>query len=113
MWEDLPRYLTAFSPRQLPHYFTDILVIGGGLAGLRAANASDLKVLVVTKDVIDQSSSNYAQGGIAGVVDPEDRFEEHVADTLNAGGNLCNEDIVDLVVREAPLHIDELIAWGT
>ena len=113
MWEDLPRYLTAFSPRQLPHYFTDILVIGGGLAGLRAANASDLKVLVVTKDVIDQSSSNYAQGGIAGVVDPEDRFEEHVADTLNAGGNLCDEHIVDLVVREAPRHIDELIAWGT
>ena len=110
-----PRYLTAFHPRQLPHYFADVLIVGGGLAGLRAANAIDpaLSVLVVTKDAIQQSNSSYAQGGIAGVLDPEDRFEEHVHDTLVAGGTLCDEQVVEMVVREAPKRIQELIDWGT
>ena len=81
-----------------------MLVIGGGLAGLRAANAIDpkLSVLVVTKDAIQQSNSSYAQGGIAGVMDPEDRFEDHIDDTLVAGGTLCDPDVVEMVVREAP-----------
>jgi L-aspartate oxidase len=110
-----PRYLVPFHPRELPHFFTDVLVIGGGLAGLRAANAIDdrLSVLVVTKDAIQQSNSSYAQGGIAGVMDPEDRFEEHVHDTLVAGGTLCDEAVVEMVVREAPGRIQELIDWGT
>jgi L-aspartate oxidase len=110
-----PRYLAAFNPRQLPHYFADVLIVGGGLAGLRAANAIDpaLSVLVVTKDAIQQSNSSYAQGGIAGVLDPEDRFEEHVHDTLVAGGTLCDERVVEMVVREAPRRIQELIDWGT
>ena len=110
-----PRYLVPFSPRELPHYFADVLVIGGGLAGLRAANAIDarLNVLVVTKDAIQQSNSSYAQGGIAGVLDPDDRFEEHVQDTLVAGGTLCDERVVEMVIREAPGRIQELIDWGT
>ncbi|MFO0883230.1 MAG: L-aspartate oxidase [Pirellulales bacterium] len=110
-----PRYLVPFQPRELPHFFTDVLIIGAGLAGLRAANAIDpsLNVLVVTKDVAQQSNSSYAQGGIAGVLDPEDRFEEHVADTLTAGGNLCDEEVVQMVIREAPERIGELIDWGT
>ena len=110
-----PRYLAAFHPRYLPHYFADVLIIGGGLAGLRAANALDprLSALVVTKDAIQQSNSNYAQGGIAGVLDPEDKFEEHIADTLVAGGTLCDEAVVDMVIREAPRRINELIEWGT
>ena len=110
-----PRYLVPFQPRQLPHYFADVLVIGGGLAGLRAAHAIDprLNVLVVTKDAIEQSNSNYAQGGIAGVLDPDDHFEEHVQDTLVAGGTLCDERVVEMVVREAPERIQELIDWGT
>jgi L-aspartate oxidase len=110
-----PRYLVPFSPREVPHYFADVLVIGGGLAGLRAANAIDssLSVLVVTKDAIQQSNSSYAQGGIAGVLDPDDRFEEHVQDTLVAGGTLCDEQVVDMVIREAPKRIQELIDWGT
>jgi L-aspartate oxidase len=111
----VPRYLVPFHPKHVPHYFTDVLIIGGGLAGLRAANAVDSKqsVLVVTKDALKQSNSNYAQGGIAGVLDPEDRFEDHIADTLTAGGRLCDQEIVELVVREAPDHINELIRWGT
>jgi L-aspartate oxidase len=110
-----PRYLVPFHPRKLPHFFTDVLVIGGGLAGLRAANAVDpsLDVLVVTKDALVQSNSSYAQGGIAGVMDPEDRFEWHVQDTLVAGGSLCDPQVVEMVIREAPDRIRELIDWGT
>jgi L-aspartate oxidase len=110
-----PRYLVPFHPRELPHFFADVLIIGGGLAGLRAANAVDprLSVLVVTKDAIVQSNSNYAQGGIAGVLDPEDRFELHVSDTLVAGGTLCDQAVVEMVIREAPGRIRELIDWGT
>ena len=110
-----PRYLAPFHPKQLPHFFTDVLIIGGGLAGLRAANAVDpsLQVLVLTKEALEQSNSNYAQGGIAGVVAPEDRFEDHVADTLAAGGLLCDREVVEMVVREAPQRIAELIQWGT
>jgi L-aspartate oxidase len=110
-----PRYLAAFGPKRVPHCFTDVLILGGGLAGLRAALAVDprLSVTVVTKDDLQSSSSQWAQGGIASVVDPEDRFDNHVADTLTAGGGLCHEDVVDSVVREAPTRIAELIAWGT
>jgi L-aspartate oxidase len=109
------RYLVQFDPKRIPHFFTDILVIGGGIAGLRAALAvpSSLDVLVVTKDKIQQSNSNYAQGGIAGVLSPEDRFENHIEDTLGAGGGLCHRDVVELVVREAPGQITTLIDWGT
>ncbi len=111
----IPRYLVPFRSQRASHYFTDILVIGGGLAGLRAANAAQphQNVLVVSKDALRESNSNYAQGGIAGVLDPEDRFEDHVADTLQAGGNLCDPEIVEMVVREAPRRIEELVAWGT
>ena len=110
-----PRYLVPFHPKQISHYFTDVLIIGGGLAGLRAANAVDSKLsaLVVTKDELEQSNSNYAQGGIASVLGPEDRFEDHIADTLTAGGDLCDQQVVEMVVREAPQHINELIHWGT
>jgi len=82
---------------------------------MRAALAVDpkLSVLVVTKQAVLQSNSNYAQGGIAGVFGPEDRFENHIADTLTAGGNLCDRAVVEMVVREAPQRITELIQLGT
>ena len=115
MLENSPRYLVPFDPKCVLHRFVDVLIVGGGLAGLRAALAVDpaLSVLVVTKDSLKQSNSAAAQGGIAGVMDPEDRFEDHIADTLRAGGNLCDPAVVEMVVREAPARIDELVQWGT
>ncbi|MEL6896572.1 MAG: L-aspartate oxidase [Planctomycetota bacterium] len=110
-----PRYLVPLHPKRSAHHFTDVLIIGGGLAGLRAANAVDRnhEVMVVTKDVLQESNSSYAQGGIAGVMDPEDTFENHIADTMRAGGNLCDAEVVGMVVRESPRRIEELMQWGT
>ena len=108
------RYLVRFGPKQTTHVFTDLLVIGGGIAGLRAALAAPpaMQVLVVTKDRVQQSNSSYAQGGIAAVTSPEDRFENHIEDTLTAGAGLCDRDVVERVVREAPDSIDDLIRYG-
>src|SRR5919198_1157737 len=109
------RYLIQFHPKQTPHLFTDVLVIGAGIAGLRAALEvpAGLDVLVVTKDDVRQSNSTYAQGGIAGVLSPEDRFENHIEDTHVAGAGLCDPEVVEMVVREAPGQIGDLIRFGT
>ncbi len=110
-----PRYLVPFQPKRIPHHFVDVMIIGGGIAGLRAAMEIDprLSLLIVTKDRMRESSSSYGQGGIAGVLDTADKFENHVADTLTAGANLCDEEVVEMVIREAPAHIRQLIEWGT
>lgn len=109
-----PRYLASFHPKRVLHRFTDVLVLGSGLAGLRAAMAVDPSqdVLIVTKERASQSNSHYAQGGIAAVWDPGDCFESHVEDTLGAGKGLCDPAIVELVVREAPQRVAELMEWG-
>lgn len=110
-----PRYLTSFAPKKIPHFFTDILIIGSGIAGLRAALEipTDLQALVVTKDTLQQSNSAYAQGGIAGVLDPGDTISSHVKDTLIAGAGLCDQPIVERVVEQAPDQIYDLIRFGT
>lgn len=109
------RYLASFDPMSLPHHFADVLVIGGGIAGLRAVLGlpEHLRALVVTKDTVSESNSAYAQGGIAGVLDPEDRFDDHIADTLAAGKGLCDPRVVESIVKEAPDRIRELVEWGT
>lgn len=108
------RYLVRFHPKRIPHVFTDVLIVGGGIAGLRAALEiqAPLQMIVITKDVLALSNSAYAQGGIAGVLDPVDEFASHIADTLAAGKGLCDQQVVEMVVREAPQRIQELIGWG-
>ncbi len=93
----------------------DFLVIGSGIAGLTFALrvADHGRVVIVTKDRSGESNSSYAQGGVATVWDAEDSFEAHADDTLVAGAGLCHEDVVQMVVREGPDRIRELIALGT
>jgi L-aspartate oxidase len=97
---------------------TDFLVIGSGIAGLtfalKTAHAfPDKTVTVVTKTSSDETNTKYAQGGIAGVMDPaKDSFEKHIADTLTAGDGLCQKEIVEIVVKEGVARIREIIEWG-
>jgi L-aspartate oxidase len=90
------------------------LVIGSGIAGLSFALRASRTgtVTIVTKKEAAESSTNYAQGGIATVWSGEDTFESHIEDTHRAGAGLCHPDVVDLVVRDAPARIKELIGWG-
>src|SRR6516225_7545753 len=92
----------------------DFLVIGAGVAGLRAAIelASAGTVLVIAKDALRESSSEYAQGGIAVALSDEDEVELHEQDTIYAGDGLCNREAVRTLVEEGPAAIQELIAWG-
>lgn len=93
---------------------TDVLVIGSGIAGLTAAlKASGFAdVLIVTKKDRVDSNTNYAQGGVAAVVSPDDEISLHVEDTLLAGAGLCHRRIVEELAREGPDRVRELIEWG-
>ncbi len=93
---------------------TDFLVIGSGVAGLRAAIelSNHGKVTVITKDVPSESSTEYAQGGIAVALSDEDEVGIHYEDTLKAGDGLCREEAVRVLVEEGPERIMELISWG-
>ncbi|GAA4301320.1 L-aspartate oxidase [Compostibacter hankyongensis] len=97
---------------------TDFLVIGSGVAGLTyalnmARKYPEKKVMVLTKTREDETNTKYAQGGVAVVNDLEhDSFEKHIEDTLVAGDGLCNEAVVEIVVREGPQRIREIIDWG-
>jgi len=92
----------------------DFLVIGAGVAGMRAAIelAQSGTVLVIAKDSLRESSSEYAQGGIAAALNDDDRVELHEQDTIYAGDGLCNVQAVHALVEEAPAAIQELIDWG-
>lgn len=93
----------------------DFLVIGSGIAGLSFAikAAKYGKVLIITKVNEDETNTKYAQGGVAVVVDKEDSFDKHIEDTLIAGDRLCDEHIVEMVVKEGPERINEIIKYGT
>ncbi len=101
-------------PSCMEKEYTDYLVIGSGVAGLRAAIelARYGNVLVVTKDVPTESSTEYAQGGIAVAISDEDEVGIHLEDTLKAGDGLCKEEAVKVLVEEGPERIAELISWG-
>ncbi len=93
---------------------TDFLIIGSGVAGLRAAIelAKGGDVVVVTKDEMAESSTEYAQGGVAVALSDEDEVSIHLEDTIKAGDGLCREDAVRVLVEEGPERITELIRWG-
>lgn len=90
-------------------------MIGSGIAGLSFAlkAAEHGQVLIVTKTNEDETNTKYAQGGVAVVVDKEDSFAKHIEDTLIAGDGLCDQHIVELVVKEGPERIEEIIRYGT
>lgn len=98
---------------------TDFLVVGSGIAGLTfavkvAEKFPEKTITVVTKVSTDETNTKYAQGGIAVVNDlAEDSFDKHIDDTLIAGDGLCDPAIVEIVVKEGPERVDEIIQWGT
>lgn len=97
---------------------TDFLVIGSGIAGLTYALKTakafpDKKITIITKTQADETNTKYAQGGVAGVWDEvRDSYAKHIEDTLIAGDGLCNEQVVEIVVKEGPERIREIIAYG-
>lgn len=99
---------------QIKQIKTDYLVIGCGIAGLSAALELAKKgtVLVLSKDTINESSSNYAQGGIAVALEKTDTPTYHYEDTINAGAGLCNEESVKVLVEDGPVRVQELIKLG-
>ena len=108
------RYLISFDSHTSSHIFTDVLVIGSGVAGLNAAihAASHGSVLVITKDKIDENNTAYAQGGIAVVLSARDTVTKHMKDTLDAGQGLSDTATVKAVVSEGPKRVRDLIQWG-
>jgi len=92
----------------------DFLVVGSGLAGLTYALkvAKHGTVCLLSKTKLEESNTLYAQGGIAAVTYKPDSYKKHINDTIIAGDGLCDEDIVKMVVKEAPKRINELIDWG-
>ncbi|MEO0965151.1 MAG: FAD-binding protein, partial [Planctomycetota bacterium] len=109
------RYLIPFRATLLPQIFTDVLVIGGGVAGMRSAigaAAGGADVIVTAKGRVEESSTAWAQGGIAAVLTENDSAEEHVRDTMVAGAGLCDEPMVRRVVEGGPAGVRELIEWG-
>lgn len=97
---------------------THYLIIGSGIAGLSVAvklaeQFVDRKIVIVSKDKGEESNTNYAQGGIAVVIDRvKDNFEQHIKDTLTCGDGLCDKKVVESVVKNAPNQLQELISWG-
>lgn len=112
---NFPRYLVSYDARSELHAFTDILIIGAGIAGIRAALEvpRELRVTVINKAELRESNSAYAQGGIAGVLAEDDSFQHHIEDTHVAGAGLCDPEVVDLVIHEAPQQIRDLVRFGT
>ncbi len=109
---NLPRQLAA--PAASWERDVDVVVLGSGAAGLSAALAVRpvRSVLVVTKDILSAGSTQWAQGGLAGVLHPTDTIEDHVRDTLDAGAGLCDPDVVRELVTEAPKSIRYLRRLG-
>jgi L-aspartate oxidase len=111
---DTRRYLTNWDAARIGHILTDVLVVGSGIAGQRAAieAARYGDVILITKDSPDESATIYAQGGIACALADEDSAHAHAQDTLRVGSGLSHEDVVHRTVNEGEERVRELIEWG-
>lgn len=111
---DQRRYLIPFRSSLLPQIFTDTLVIGAGVAGLRAAisAAGHGECIVLSKGDLKNTNTAWAQGGIASVTAPTDTLQSHIDDTLTTGAGLCDSQTVRTVVEGGPIRMKELMAWG-
>src|SRR5687768_1392815 len=99
---ETPRHLVPFDLRKLRPLRAGVVIVGSGLAALRAAieAAASTRVLVITKREIIESNSRYAQGGIAAAIDEHDAFDSHIADTLATGWGLSEDRVVRTVITE-------------
>ncbi|WP_138496119.1 L-aspartate oxidase [Paenibacillus pinistramenti] len=110
----IPQYLVDFDLNKMPSAYTEVIIIGSGIAGLFTAlkAAETHKVTLITKKELMESNTRYAQGGIAAVMSEEDSTDEHIQDTLIAGAGLCRLDAVQVLAEEGPAAVRELIAMG-
>jgi len=112
---ELRRYLVPINTAATQQLFTDCLVIGSGVAGLRAAieaAAGGCEVVLVCKKTLEESNTWNAQGGIASVLGTDDSFTSHIKDTLKTGCGICNNETVEQVVNDGPALVKELLEWG-
>lgn len=110
-----PRYLVPFDVRRLPWRTADVLIVGGGVAGLRAAIEAGRRsrVVLAVKRGRTDSNTQWAQGGVAAALDRGDSIRSHVEDTIGAGKGIADERVVRTVIREGALRVRELMEWGT
>lgn len=110
----MKRYLVNFNTDRLEKCYSDVLIIGSGIAGVYTALelSRDFSINIITKEEVDISNSVLAQGGIAVSLDKNDSPEEHMKDTLYAGAGLCDEESVDVLVHEAAGNIKNVCEFG-
>lgn len=108
------RYLLNFESQRLGQVFTDVLVIGAGVAGLRAAIEAGHRshVILISKDSISECNTAYAQGGVAVVTDSSDTIQAHVRDTMEVACGLGQRERIELMAGEGPACLKELLGWG-
>ena len=111
----LPRYLVNFDLSKIKKIHTDFLIVGSGIAGLYTSLKIYNKgeVVLLTKSKLKESSTEYAQGGIAVALGDKDSPHLHMEDTLKAGANFCDPEAVEVLVTEGPECVEELIELGT
>ncbi len=109
------RYLVNIDSIATNQLFTDCLIIGAGIAGLRAAiqASENCNVIIVCKTKLQESNTWHAQGGIASVLNKTDSFESHIADTLKTGCGLSDPTVVETVIKQGPELVEQLLKWGT
>lgn len=109
-----PRYLISFNASKLPSVYTDVLVVGSGIAGLRAAiEASKYgQALIITKGILSESNTFYAQGGIASHINNQHLVYSHINDTIKNGQGLNDPKMVRKIITNGIINIKEMIEWG-